>query len=134
VAPVLDKDTNDVQVCLGVWWRVPSCAICPLLLALCGDDNCLQCLHVMLLGHPAPAPLPALHPLPLPAPLTSAPLPLQQVVLPGGGLWYDNLDGRAIDAAQEANRNFRWGLRQPQAAYCLLAGCLTGRPLHQMAC
>ena len=29
-----------------------------------------------------------------------------QVTLPGGGLWYDNLDGRAIDAAQDANRNF----------------------------
>ena len=31
-----------------------------------------------------------------------------RVVLPGGGMWYDNLDGAAIDSALPANRNFRW--------------------------
>lgn len=30
------------------------------------------------------------------------------VVLPGGGMWYDNLDGTAIDGDMEANKNFRW--------------------------
>jgi hypothetical protein len=37
------------------------------------------------------------------------------VVLPGGGLWYDNLDGAAIDAAHPEHRNFRcaWGRRPP---------------------
>ena len=30
-----------------------------------------------------------------------------QVLLPGGGLWYDGRDGRAIDAALPANQNFR---------------------------
>jgi alpha-glucosidase (family GH31 glycosyl hydrolase) len=30
-----------------------------------------------------------------------------QVVLPGGGLWYDNIDGTVIDSAVPAHRNFR---------------------------
>lgn len=30
-----------------------------------------------------------------------------RVLLPGGGVWYDNLDGTAIDADLPAHRNFR---------------------------
>ena len=57
-------------------------------------------------------PLPCLSPSPpagpslLVAPVLDEGATAVQVVLPGGGLWYDNLDGTTLDAAQAPNRNF----------------------------
>lgn len=60
-----------------------------------------------------------------------------QVTLPGGGLWYDNLDGRTIDAAQDANRNFRWACSAASTAFwggiCKLLAWHMGRALG-LAC
>ncbi len=67
-------------------------------------------------SHAAATPCPSLPcllagPSLLVAPVLDAGATEVPVLLPGGGVWYDNLDGTAIDAGQPAHRNFRWGKR-----------------------
>ena len=123
MAPVLDKDATEVQVhtpfkfmllravpCVVAahpragsaavaTWLQPTPCISSL---LCDEQAVLPAgehfMHVTMLTR-------------------AALLACLQVTLPGGGLWYDNLDGRTIDAAQEANRNFRWACSAASTAF-----------------